>query len=70
MGWAETVKSTALTVLAERTAPTGRVSADTLWTWNSYDVWLSRVRPPGGIPAQPSVSDSPAQPRRDTAPRD
>ena len=70
MGWADTVKSTALTVLAERTTPTGRVSADTLWTWNPYDVWLSRVRPTGEIAAQPSASDSPTQPRRDTAPRD
>ena len=69
MGWADTVKATALTVLAERTATIGRVSADTLWTWNSHDVWLSRVRPPGVIAAQPSASDSPAQPRRDTAPR-
>ena len=45
MGWADTVKATALTVLAERTETTGRVSADALWTWNPYDVWLSRVRP-------------------------
>ncbi len=45
MSWADTVKATALTVLAERTETTGRVSADALWTWNPYDVWLSRVRP-------------------------
>ena len=69
MGWADTVKSTALTVLAERTAPTGRVTAETLWTSNPYGVWLSRVRRPGVIAAQPSASDSPAQPRRDSAPR-
>ena len=57
MSWADTVKSTALTVLAERTAPTGRVSADALWTWNPYDVWLSRVRPTGEIAVrQPSAT--------------
>jgi hypothetical protein len=69
MGWADTVKSSALTVLAERTETTGRVSGHTLWTWNPYGVWLSRARPPGEIDAQPSVSDSPAHPRRYTAPR-
>jgi hypothetical protein len=57
MGWADTVKSTALTVLAERTATTGRVSADTLWTWNPHDVWLSRVRPPREIAAPPPEGD-------------
>jgi hypothetical protein len=46
MGWADTVKSTALTVLAERTTPTGRVSADTLWTSKPCGVWLSRVSLP------------------------
>ena len=51
MGWADTVKATALTVLAERTETTGRVSADALWTWNPYDVWLSRVRPTDEIAA-------------------
>lgn len=70
MGWADTVKSTALTVLAERTTPTGRVSTGALWTWNPYDVWLSRVRPTGESAAQPSAGDSPTQSRRDTAPRD
>ena len=69
MGWADTVKSTALSVLAERTAPTGRASDNTLWTSKPCGVWLSRVSPPGVIAAPPSVSDSPAQPRRDSAPR-
>lgn len=70
MGWADTVKSTALTVLAERTATTGRVSTDALWTWNAYDVWLSRVRPSREIAALQSQSDPATQPRRDTSPRD
>ncbi len=70
MGWADTVKATARTVLTERTATTGRVSVDALWTWDPYDVWLSRVRPLGDIAAQPSESDPATQPRRDTAPRD
>lgn len=69
MGWAETVKATALTVLAERTETTGRVAARTLWTWSPYDVWLSRVRPSRETAARPSESDRATQPPRDTASR-
>ena len=54
MGWADTVKATALTVLAERAATTGRVAADALWTWNPYGVWLSGVRPTREIATQPA----------------
>lgn len=70
MNWADTAKATARTVLAERTATTGRVSRDALWTWNPYDVWLSRVRPPGETAAQPSEVAPATVRRRDTAPRD
>ena len=70
MNWADTAKATARTVLAERTAATGRVSGDTLWTWNACDVWLSRVRPFGETAAQPSKGAPATQPRRHTAPRD
>ena len=70
MGWADTVKSTALAVLAERATPTGRVSTGALWTWNPYDVWLSRVRPTGEGAARPSAGDAATPRRRDTAARD
>jgi len=70
MNWADTVKATARTVLAERTATTGRVSVNAPWTWNAYDVWLSRVRPSREIAAQPSEDVPAARTRRDTAPRD
>jgi hypothetical protein len=70
MGWADTVKATALTVLAERTETTGRISARTLWTWSPYEVWLSRVRPSRETAAQPAESDRVTQPLRGTAPRD
>ncbi len=70
MGWADTVKSTALTVLAERTTPTGRVSTAAPWTWNPYDVWLSRARSTGESAAQPSAGDSATPRLRDTAARD
>jgi hypothetical protein len=70
MGWADTVKATALTVLAERTETTGRVSASTLWAWSPYDVWLSRVRPSREAAAQPAESGRATQSPRDTAPRD
>jgi hypothetical protein len=70
MGWADTVKSKALTALAERTTPTGRVSTGALWTWNPYDVWLSRVRPTGESAVSPSAGDSTTPRRRDTAARD
>jgi hypothetical protein len=69
MGWADTVKATALTVLAERTETTGRVSAHTLWTWSPYDVWLSRVRPSHETATRPPESNRATQPTRDTAPR-
>lgn len=45
MGWADSVKATALKVLVERKTMTGRAPANSLWTWNPYEVWLSRARP-------------------------
>ncbi len=69
MGWADTVKATALAVLAERTETTGRNSSHALWNWNPYDVWLSRVRPPRDASEQPAVSDPVTQPRPNAAPR-
>jgi hypothetical protein len=69
MNWADTVKATARTVLAERTATTGRVSVDAPWTWNPYDVWLSRARASRETAAQSPEPILAAQTRRDTAPR-
>jgi hypothetical protein len=67
MRWADTLKTAALTVLAERKASTDPVSVDTPWIWNPYDVWLSRVRPPREFPAQPAVNDPATQSREGTA---
>jgi hypothetical protein len=70
MGWADTVKATALKILAERTETPDRASTNTLWTWSPYDVWLSRVRPPLDSAEQPTVRDPVTQPRPKAAPRD
>ena len=70
MNWADQVKATALTVAAERTATPARNVADESYSWNAYDVWLSRVQPPRELAAQPPKSDPTAQPRQGTALRD
>ncbi len=70
MGWADSVKATALRVLAERKTTTGRAPADSLWTWNPYDVWLSRARPARDAAAQPAENEPVTQPRPNIAPRD
>jgi hypothetical protein len=65
MGWADTVKSTALAVLAKRTATAGRISVDAPWSWNPHDVWLSRVN--REVDTQSSSSDPTTRPRKGTA---
>jgi len=54
MSWADPVIATALATLAERTATTVRIPADTPWTWSARDVWLTRVTPPRALSAQSS----------------
>ncbi len=45
MSWADKVKATALAALAERTTTAAPRAADTPWSWNAHDVWLSRAKP-------------------------
>ena len=70
MSWADKVKAAALAVLAEHTATPARIVADASYTWNAYDVWLSRVQPPHARVALTSISESSTPPRQDPAPRD
>ena len=69
MRWHETMKSNALATAAERPATPARTAAAAAWTWNAYDVWLSRVQPPRDIPARISMTDPMTRPCLDTAPR-
>ena len=47
MNWNDAVTASAHAVLAERAATPARHVADASYRWNAYDVWLSRVQPPG-----------------------
>jgi len=62
--WQSTMKATALATLAERTTTTGRTAIDTPWSWNPYEVWLSRVQQPHALAARSSISE------QSTAPHD
>jgi hypothetical protein len=55
MSWADTIKKTALTGLAERTATGSRMSGSTPWDWNTHDVWLKRVKQPRARTARSSI---------------
>jgi hypothetical protein len=46
MSWADTIKATALAALAERTSSPARSVVDVPWSWNPYDVWLTRASQP------------------------
>jgi len=70
MSWNDTVKAAALAAQAERTATAGRIVADTPWSWNPHDVWLSRVKQPREIAAPSSLSGPTTRPRQGAAPRD
>ena len=67
MNWHDTMKSTAIAALAERTTTAPRLAVDTPWSWNAHDVWLTRAKPPRGItiPSAPSVPTT--QPRQGPA---
>ena len=55
MSWADTIKKTARTGLAERTVTVARVSDSAPWNWNTHDVWLKRVRQPRARTARSSI---------------
>lgn len=67
MNWHNTMKATALAILAERTATAGRISVDAPWSWNLHNVWLTRARQPGELTAQASKSDPSVPPRQGPA---
>jgi hypothetical protein len=56
MNWADTLKATALAVLAESTATAARIAVDVPWSWNPHDVWLARARQPRDLGARASKS--------------
>lgn len=70
MNWKDTVKATALAILAERTESAGRTSFDTPWSWNPHDLWLTRVKQPRELAACSSMSEQSTPRRQDTAARD
>jgi hypothetical protein len=70
MNWADTVKTTALAVLAERTATAARIAVDVPWSWNPHDVWLTRINRPRELPVQASIVDPSAPSRHGTERRD
>ena len=61
--WPDTMKTTALAALAERTAADTRTATDTRWTWDAQLVWLSRVRPSPDLATPKSVSNPATHPR-------
>jgi hypothetical protein len=64
MSWTDTMKATALTALAERTALAARMPVSTpAWSWNAQDVWLERVRQPRARIARSSIVGQ-SNPRR------
>jgi len=67
--WQDSVKAAALATAAERTATPVRNVSDASYSWNAYDVWLSRVQPPRDIAGPTSMTDPVIQRRHDTAPR-
>ncbi len=70
MRWNETMKAAALVIAAERTTPPDRSVDYAAHSWNAYDVWLSRVRPPHDLSDQISMSDLVTKRRQDTVLRD
>jgi len=70
MSWADKVKATALATAAEDTATPARIVADASYSWNAYDVWLSRVKPPRARVALTSISEPLTPPPQAIAPRD
>ena len=60
--WAATMKATALTTAARKTATVVRSTVDAPWGWNPREVWLSRVRQPRDRAAR-SYPGNPATPR-------
>jgi hypothetical protein len=57
MSGADKVKASALAALAGRTATAGRISADTRWHANPYEVRLTRIRPPRDLTSRSSTSE-------------
>ena len=69
MSWTDAAKAAAHAVLAERTTPPARTTADASFRWNAYEVWLSRVKAPLDLTPQCSPSEPTTPPRPGTAPR-
>jgi hypothetical protein len=61
--WPDTMKTTALAALAERTAADTRTANDTRWNWDAKLVWLSRVRPSRELAAPRSITGPATQAR-------
>lgn len=70
MHWADTVKSTALAALAERTATAGRSSVVTPWSWSPHEVWLSRAKQSGERAARFLTSEPSTPAAQGLAPRE
>jgi hypothetical protein len=63
--WQETMKATALAAEAERAVTPVRNVADASYTWNAYDVWLTRIQSPVGNPARVLMADPVTRSRQD-----
>jgi len=70
MSWVDKIKATALATLAERPAAPARSVTNASYSWNAYDVWLSRVQPPRDIAGPTSMTDPVLRPRPGSALRE
>jgi hypothetical protein len=70
MRWAEKARAAALAVQAERCAAPARKGAEASYSWNAYNVWLSRAKPLRDLTPRTSPNAQVTPPPQGTAPRD